>query len=272
MTKLLQEVREADASPGILAIYNDICNTLGVPFVNLIHRYLATIPGALEYAWALGRDACLDGRLDSWVTTMMVQARLDEIPVTADVALPNHAREIAARIVEIYNRQNPRNVIVFTALLRVLRDPELQPSEAIPSLLASTERRVPATTVPPLPKFVDLDEHTQQLLLELAALQRLEGTGLIPSLYLHLASVPGAVSATYDAIIGPLRDGTILERVEHVRAGASIAAQRLGPQERTAPASVYARRAEIADVVASFTERAIPSMAVIGNILARRLQ
>lgn len=264
---LLPEVREADASPEIRGIYDDICNVLQGPFVNLIHRYLATIPSALEYAWSLGREACIDGRLDRWVATMVADAKLDDIPTASGPPLPG-----AARIVEIYNRQNPRNVIVFSALLTILRNHNLQPSDDAPPRFTASERTIPSTVIPSLPRFADLDAHTREQLSELAALQNLAGSGLVPSLYLHLATVPTALTVTYDTILQPLRDGVIAERVERVCIGANVAARELVPLGLRVPTPVYERRAEIADVVASFTERAIPSMVVIGNILSRRFR
>lgn len=262
---LLPEVREAEASPEIRAIYDDICNVMRVPFVNLIHRYLATIPSALAYAWSLGREACIDGRLDRSVATMVADAKLDEIRTASGPPLPE-----AAQIVEIYNRQNPRNVIIFNALLTVLRDRNLQPSDDAPPQFAAAKRTVPATAIPSLPKFADLDPEDQRMVSELTALQNLAGRGLVPSLFLHLSAVPTALLATYDTILQPLRDGVIAERVERVRAGAGVAARQLVPLRLNVPKTVYERRAEIADVVASFTERAIPSMVVIGNVLSRR--
>jgi hypothetical protein len=251
-------------------MYDDICDVMRVPFVNLIHRYLATIPGALEYAWSLGREACIDGRLDGWVATMIADAKLDEISADAGPRLPERDRRAAERIVAIYNRQNPRNIIIFSAFLAILRDAGAQPSNLAPPLFPARERSMRAGAIPALPKFDDLDEQTRTLLMELSALQRLEGTGLVPSLYLHLATTPGATTAAYQAIAKPLRDGVIADRVESVRAGADAAARKLIPAVLAIPSATYGRRAEIAHVVASFTERAIPSMVVIGHVFARQ--
>ena len=47
----LPEVREADASPEIAAIYGDIKATAALPQINLIFRYFATHEGMLEWIW-----------------------------------------------------------------------------------------------------------------------------------------------------------------------------------------------------------------------------
>lgn len=266
-TALLPEVRAVDASPEIRAVYDDICSVMDVPFVNLIHRYLATIPGALEYAWSLGRQACLDGRLDSQVVTLTASAKTEEIAQPGASSLPSDARQAVLRIVNVYNRQNPRNIIIFNALLAVLRNSDVSASDDPVAHFPSHEGRV-SSIIPELPKFNDLDEHTQELLLELSALQELSGRRLVPSLYLHLATIPGAVEDAYDAIVHPLREGIIAKHVQFVRARATSLGAELVPTRHALPRALYDRRNEIADVVASFTERAIPSMVVIGDMLA----
>ena len=42
-----------DASGVTLEIYQSIEASLGVRLVNLVYRHLATVPGALEWAWAV---------------------------------------------------------------------------------------------------------------------------------------------------------------------------------------------------------------------------
>ena len=46
-------IPEEDASGDIATLYADLRATLGVPFVNLIWRHLATIQGGLAWAWTL---------------------------------------------------------------------------------------------------------------------------------------------------------------------------------------------------------------------------
>jgi hypothetical protein len=45
----LPEIREEDAPPEIVALYDDIRETIGVPHLALIYRHLAALPGALPY-------------------------------------------------------------------------------------------------------------------------------------------------------------------------------------------------------------------------------
>lgn len=57
----LPELREADATGRIAEIYGEIREASGVPYVSTLQRFLATLPGALEFGWAAVRPAMLSG-------------------------------------------------------------------------------------------------------------------------------------------------------------------------------------------------------------------
>jgi hypothetical protein len=48
-------VRESDATGRTAELFEEIKETLGVSFVNLVWRHLAYMPGALEWTWSLVR-------------------------------------------------------------------------------------------------------------------------------------------------------------------------------------------------------------------------
>ena len=54
-------IGEADARGDIAELYADIRATLGVPVVNLVWRHLASIDGALPWAWQAVRPAYRSG-------------------------------------------------------------------------------------------------------------------------------------------------------------------------------------------------------------------
>ena len=49
---MLPELPESQATGRIADIYDDIRRFSGVPYVSSLQRYLATLPGVLEWAWA----------------------------------------------------------------------------------------------------------------------------------------------------------------------------------------------------------------------------
>ncbi|HPU53194.1 MAG TPA: hypothetical protein PK359_16670, partial [Burkholderiaceae bacterium] len=57
-------ISEADARGDVAELYADIRATLGVPVVNLVWRNLATIDGALPWAWSAVRPAYVSGAVD----------------------------------------------------------------------------------------------------------------------------------------------------------------------------------------------------------------
>jgi len=266
----LPEIRESEAPPQIAALYDDIRTVMGVPFVNLIHRYLATIPGALESAWEIGRPAFVEGRLDRWAEEIAARAELDSLASEAfSSKLGKESRERCAALVDVYNRQNPRNVIVFTAF-RALLEGDGEPFDGPPSRLPPPAHPPPRAEIAPLPRVDDLDPQTRTLLEDLRREQGLSETVVVPSLYLHLATVPGGVEAAHAALEAPLRSGRVGTAAARVVAFVPHYAKALleAPPHRL-PRGVYERRTEIAANVGDFTERGIPSMVVAGRILAR---
>src|ERR1700748_2962675 len=69
MSDPIPAVTEAAAAGEIAEIFADIRRVLGVEVVNLIWRHLATLPGALPWAWETLRPLYADG-------TLVAEARL----------------------------------------------------------------------------------------------------------------------------------------------------------------------------------------------------
>ena len=60
---MMQELPEARATGELAVIYEELRTTCAVPYVSSLQRHLATMPGCLEYAWALLRPAFVSGLL-----------------------------------------------------------------------------------------------------------------------------------------------------------------------------------------------------------------
>jgi len=58
---VLAELREADATGEIAGIYAEIRRLWAVPYVSSLQRHLATLPGWLEWAWAMLGPAFVSG-------------------------------------------------------------------------------------------------------------------------------------------------------------------------------------------------------------------
>jgi len=73
-------ITEAGATGEIAAIFADIRLVLGIDVVNLIWRHLATIPGALPWAWATLRPLYADGSIAAEAAALHGDLDLPRLP------------------------------------------------------------------------------------------------------------------------------------------------------------------------------------------------
>src|SRR4051794_10486883 len=73
---LLAELSESQAHGEIAEIYREIRVFSGVPYVSSLQRYLATVPGVLEWAWTAVRPAMVSGALPETAWRLAAGLRL----------------------------------------------------------------------------------------------------------------------------------------------------------------------------------------------------
>ena len=110
MTDPVSAITEASATGTVAATFADIRATTRVGVVNLIWRHLATIPGALDWAWGAVRPRYADGTLAEAADTLRASLTL---PSLARLP-PPHAD--AAAILAAYDRTNIRALLALCAL------------------------------------------------------------------------------------------------------------------------------------------------------------
>jgi len=201
-------VPEADATGEIAALYADIRQTLGVPLVNLIWRNLATIPGALDWAWSSLKPVYQDGSIQAEAYALRVGQTLPDVsaldPSTlADAGLSAADLATIETILDSYDRSNPLNLVAIGALLVSLQGETGETSNTVPA---------EAVAEPPvdgaLPKLLSLDEMAADTVDLVQAVNRLGTRGkahIMVSMPRHLAHWP-AFLALYRSIIAPLDD------------------------------------------------------------------
>ena len=64
-------ITENDATDEVAELYADIRKTLGIPLVNLIWRNLATMPGALDWAWSSVKPLYASGQIQNEAIWLM---------------------------------------------------------------------------------------------------------------------------------------------------------------------------------------------------------
>lgn len=297
---LLDELPEAQARGEALRIYGEIRRLSGVPMVALIYRHLATLPGALEWAWSLVGPLMASGRLPERAWRAAREAALPAGPRIPRAALRalgiTDADEAAVDgVLQAYNRANPVNVLVVRLLqVQLARDAASQahqaplapqaawatsagaagPAEGGPSVGAGPtpwpdwQPPTPVTSLPAMVPPAEMSPSVRELVILLT--DRVEGgtpSALWPSLYRHLAHWPGLL-ALFAVIVEPA-----FPRVDAAAAGLGAAIDEAVAElsaalpHTTTPGPAGAAAEGLRAGLASFSAR-IPEMVVLGALLA----
>ena len=272
---LLAELPEAQASGEQRRIYLEIKRLSAVPMVALIYRHLATIPGALEWAWALVEPALRSGRLQERAWQLADEAAIPGRPTIPRAALRAAGIDAVAetaivQVLQAYNRANPVNMLVVSCVAQHLAG-RVEPKGAAPA--ASGWQPPPAPA--PLPPMVD-PAAMPPAVRELTLLLTDRGddrapSPLWPSLYRHLAHWP-AILGYASVLVGPefAAVDASAEQLRRQAQAAAVALARELPLPAALPAPDAAQRACLQAAIERFGVR-IPEMVVIGGLLLRAL-
>jgi len=118
----LDEVSEKDATGIVAEIYQDIRTRLGLPFVNLIYRHLATKPETLEKIWYTVSHSLDVGNVSGSIAEYMQTMHANWIEPLPSVFLEachvdEDERQSALYTLETYQRANQINAVIITHLL-----------------------------------------------------------------------------------------------------------------------------------------------------------
>jgi hypothetical protein len=268
---LLDELPEALATGEQRHIYAEIRRLSAVPMVALIYRHLATIPGALEWAWSVLEPALRAGAVQQAAWQLASRARVPRQPVLPVAALRavgivEADQRAIAQVLDAYNRANPVNIVAVRCLSLRLAGGAPPASSGVPP-----QDWQPPAAIPSLPPMVDpqaMPPAVRAAALLLTDRGRTDAPSpLWPSLYRHLAHWPSflglatvVVPPEFEAI-----DATAARLRQQVDdAAATLAAQLPAFTSHPAPAGAEARRLQAA--ITQFSPR-IPEMVVIGNLL-----
>ena len=270
MSDPVAAITEADATGEIAEIYADIRTVLGVEVVNLIWRHLATLPGALPWAWGALRPLYVDGSVTAEALALHGDLDLPDLPplpaeVLASAGLSDADLGSIRNVLSAYDRTNAMALVALSALLVSL-------SDAAPagSGTANGARPVPAANAAiPLPKLLTLDEMapaTATLVRSLNALGTRRPDAILASMYRHLAHWPTYLALAW-TVVAPLDgdgrlDRAIADAVAKARTRAGTMAGRIaGPRPDPAMAET------IRTAIEPFAGDVIAKMVVICAIL-----
>ena len=266
-------ITENDATGEVAELYADIRKTLGVPLVNLIWRNLATIPGALGWAWLSIKPLYETGQIQNEALALMEDQRLPSVPQLPNTALravgvDANAGVVIRGILQSYDRSNPLNLVALCALLAILRN------EPLNEAAHPAANRVQPTLDVTLPALVNLHETSDDISELVRAINRLGARGrdhILVSMPRHLAHWPGFL-ALYWTLIAPLDGNGDLHRcIDAAFASGNARGARLASvigQTRQPPEE---SRAVIETTLDDFRRNAISRMIPVASLLNKAM-
>jgi hypothetical protein len=186
---LLGELLEHQATGEIAVIYEEVRRFSGVPYVSSLQRYLATMPGVLEWAWGAVRPAIVSGVIQETGWRLAREVRISPLPKVSAAVLRvwgvDDAGLAAIRnIAENFVRVSPVNLMTGACLRLLLTGTR-------PEGAGFTKDWTPPAMLAPMPGNVDhaaLPSDQRAVLMQLGT--EMDGKPFIPALYRQLAHWP----------------------------------------------------------------------------------
>jgi hypothetical protein len=202
-------IAEADATGEIAELYADIRQSLGMPFVNLVWRNVASVPGGLKWAWTTMKPLYQQGAVYVEARQLRDSQTLPPVPTLPRAVLRAVGVDAAAEIsiraaIDGYDRGNPLNIVTFSALMSRLRGEK--PSAPPPAPVEAGPESPAAGETPKMLNFDQMDPVAADMVRAVNLLgARGRAREIQVSLPRNLAHWPGFLSL-YWTILAPLHD------------------------------------------------------------------
>lgn len=188
-TTPLGELLEHQATGEIAVIYDEVRRFSGVPYVSSLQRYLATMPGVIEWAWGAVRPALVSGVIQETGWRLARAVRIPPLPKVSPAALRVWGVDPAGlaairNIAENFVRVSPVNLMTGACLRLLL-------TGARPAGTGFAETWTPPEMLAPMPGNADpavLPPDQRAVLTQLGT--EMDGKPFIPALYRQLAHWP----------------------------------------------------------------------------------
>ena len=244
-------VAEASATGEIAELFADIRATVGVRVVNLVWRHLATIDGALPWAWAAVKPLYLQGMPDQ-ATVRFRESMI--VPTLSSLAGPQPAG--VDDVLASYDHSNTINLFALGALAAWLRGETAK--EGTP--VAGPRLPAPDVVLPKLNSAQDVSPETWALV------QRLNRFGdrpqpiILASMYRQLAHAPQFLMQIEKVLVPVQADGALDRAIATNRSAADKGCRLIA---RAIQAGRPTEEARIEAGVSAFVEHAIGKMVTI---------
>ncbi len=277
MSTLLSEQPESEASAETRAMYAELRRLCGVPMVPLIYRHLATIPGALEWAWSLLGPALRSGRLQDSAWAMSQTLAIEPVvrlPIEALRTLGVGSDDLAElhKLLAAYNRSNPVNLLGLRCLALIASGDSKPKAESPMQTEADRAWQPPEPVRDLLPMLAPADIQSDARALMHILNDRGEDSRrspIWPSLYRHFAARPRLLALA--AVVVPPAFEAVDAAANTVRRDASERAKTLISEidpTRGHSSPTGDRQVAVIRAIDLFTER-LPELIAIGTLLER---
>ncbi|MFT7570103.1 MAG: hypothetical protein ACI9JL_001130 [Paracoccaceae bacterium] len=279
---VLDEIAAENATGNIKNVYAAIESALGVKLVNLVYRHLATVPGALEWAWSTVGPSFENG---VFAEQSGLLGLVGDTSVTSRVSFDQAglSEEEGNRVVETlsaYNRANPMNALSLRVIAMALEAG--RPALWRAPVSKTTGTKITGEVTPgelsvllPMAPLDGLPPATMDSLYRLARLTTGQDRGLVPSLFRHFTAWPALLTALADWLEPLAKEGVIEGQVARISALADEIAQDIFAQldrpEHGAVLPDAATRETLLQTIEIFPP-AICRMIVIGGLLHKAVR
>lgn len=251
MSDPVQAITEAAATGEIADLFADIRTTVGVRVVNLVWRHLATMDGALPWAWAAVKPLYLNGIPDAAMATFH---QTMDIPRLASLAGEEPASVDA--VLASYDHSNTINLFALGALRAWLRGEIARDGTVAPG----PRKPAPDLQLPRLASEEDVDAATWALVLRLNKFGDEPQPLILASMYRHLAHAPSFLQRVETALAPVEADGSLRRAILGNRQAAVELSSKIA---RAISAKQPLLAGEIEGAVGLFVDHAIGKMVTI---------
>jgi hypothetical protein len=244
-------VAEAEATGETAALFADIRATVGVRVVNLVWRHLATLDGALPWAWGAVKPLYLLGV----AYTAAVRFREEMILPKLSTLAGGEPASVDA-VLASYDHSNTINLFALGALVAWLR------GQTAAQGTPEQGPRLPAPDVilPKLASQADVSPDTWQRVLRLNHFGDRPQPLILASMYRHLAHAP-AFLQRLETVLAPLQTDGSLDRAISANRAAAVDRARVLARAISAERPALTDKIEIG--VSAFVDHAIGKMVTI---------
>jgi hypothetical protein len=217
-------VTEADAPAAVAAIFADIRKTLRVDVVNLVWRHLATMPGALEWAWQTIKPLYLGPALEraDALHSGLKLPRISPFSVDtlASAGIDQDSLILIRAILDSYHHTNALALMFFSAFLA--RYEGQQRFADIASTAKADRPEVIAAfptnpRLPRLPSSAEMTAPVGRLVSELNSFGEDSDPALIASMYRHLSYWPSYLAMIRTMLVPLHENGRLTDLVAATR-------------------------------------------------------